>query len=514
MLCSVFPSNHLSSPQPLHPSLCLLADPGNQLFFLQVVYFPLSPFPPWDGLCIEWVFKVATTYQWFFFNGRRTQYGPVTLHNQLFICTNWYVMRTVKKQKDYCSALQMTPRQREEVEIKVCVTGVEQSSLQNCVQVNDTHLSTTTVKKHTCRNNKARFQDRRVEGKGQRYWKGHVSHSWTWVTRVQLQYLRELNRFFGCGISKISCITSLFGFHVITAGIPCSRLVSVAETNRYGGDKSEKARTLVLMNWNRMSFGDRPQDFNLFSLLKGGCGLSRVLVGSTSLIIHETKAGEIPQLEAVISSHIQSTNKGFKPWGGTITWTVFLDCSRIPCLWRYLNESYNLNQTQATSEKSTQRDFRPWFCQSFGDHMSKNLGLHLRCLQRLLRLSPSLDLNTHSHIKKVDLHMSLGVHWAVCVDTLGGLWRIKASSQRSVGKGITNRHGGWEATLTTEGANGYYKWELQVGCQMLQGWRWRRKLCLTTPWQISPSKTQLLGLIMGPGNFSWAVYFPLACRQF
>lgn len=35
-----------------------------------------------------------------------------------------------------------------------------------------------------------------------------------------------------CGISKISCIMSVFGFSVITAGIPCSCLVCAAQTNR------------------------------------------------------------------------------------------------------------------------------------------------------------------------------------------------------------------------------------------------------------------------------------------
>lgn len=80
--------------------------------------------------------------------------------------------------------------------------------------------------------------------------------------------------------------------------------------------------------------------------------------------------------------------------------------------------------------------------------------------QRVLRLSPSLDLNTHSHINKVDLHMGLGVQWAVCIDTLGGLWRRP-------GKG-NNQQGWWlRGPLTTDGANGYCWWELQVGCSRL-----------------------------------------------
>lgn len=55
----------------------------------------------------------------------------------------------------------------------------------------------------------------------------------------------------------------------------------------------------------------------------------------------------------------------------------------------------DLNQKQVTSGKSTQRDLRAWFCQCFGDHISKNLDLYLRCLQRSLGLSLSLDLNAH-----------------------------------------------------------------------------------------------------------------------
>lgn len=42
----------------------------------------------------------------------------------------------------------MTPRQREEVEIKECVTGAEQTSLQNCIWVNNTRLSMIQVKNH------------------------------------------------------------------------------------------------------------------------------------------------------------------------------------------------------------------------------------------------------------------------------------------------------------------------------------------------------------------------------
>lgn len=168
--------------------------------------------------------------------------------------------------------------------------------------------------------------------------------------------------------------------------------------------------------------------------------------------------------------------------------------------------------TQVTSGKSTQRDFR--FCQSFGDHTSKNLSLHLRYLQRLPGLSPSLDLNTHSHIKKVDLYVGSGCTLScLCRHTWRSLENKGCISEKS--REGYNQQGWW---LRGSPDHWRCKWLLQVGAAgwMLDapGWRWRRKLCLTTPWQVSPSKTQLLRLTMGPGNFSRAVYFPLACRQF
>lgn len=80
--------------------------------------------------------------------------------------------------------------------------------------------------------------------------------------------------------------------------------------------------------------------------------------------------------------------------------------------------------------------------------MSKNLDLHLRCLQRPLGLSLSLDLNAHK--------IGWTYKWFEC--TLSYLcrhtWRslenkgffsekrIKDCSQRRAGKGITNRDGG------------------------------------------------------------------------
>lgn len=68
-------------------------------------------------------------------------------------------------------------------------------------------------------------------GEGSEILKGRVSHGQTCASRVQLLYPKGLNGFFDWGISKISYITSVFGLCVITAGIPCSCLVSTAQTD-------------------------------------------------------------------------------------------------------------------------------------------------------------------------------------------------------------------------------------------------------------------------------------------
>lgn len=56
------------------------------------------------------------------------------------------------------------------MEIKGCVTGAEQTSLQNCIQVNDTYFS-AKLKSIPVRIIKRSFKtgDVSVEGKGQRY---------------------------------------------------------------------------------------------------------------------------------------------------------------------------------------------------------------------------------------------------------------------------------------------------------------------------------------------------------
>lgn len=173
-------------------------------------------------------------------------------------------------------ALQMTPRQREEVEIKVCVTGVQQSSLQNCVQVNDTHLSTTTVKNHTCRNNKARFQDRHEAcgGEGseilQRACESQLNMSYQSSITVserakQVLWLwHQQNKLYHLCI-WVSCYYSWNA--TFSSGIR-------SRNQQIWWRQIRERCTLVIMNWNRMPIGDRPQDFNLFSLLKGSCGLS------------------------------------------------------------------------------------------------------------------------------------------------------------------------------------------------------------------------------------------------
>lgn len=65
----------------------------------------------------------------------------------------------------------MTPRQREEVEIKECATGAKQTSLQNCIEVSNARLSMTQVKNHTVGTIKHSFRigDTCMEVKGRRY---------------------------------------------------------------------------------------------------------------------------------------------------------------------------------------------------------------------------------------------------------------------------------------------------------------------------------------------------------
>lgn len=52
---------------------------------------------------------------------------------------------------------------------------------------------------------------------------------------------------------------------------------------------------LLLTNLNRMPFDNRPQDFNLFSLLKRRMWADLGPIWSKSLIIHDTKTmGKFP----------------------------------------------------------------------------------------------------------------------------------------------------------------------------------------------------------------------------
>lgn len=218
---SVTPSSNWLSPQSLQPFPLLADTLLISSFLFPVVNVPPSPFPPWDGQCVLWIFNMATTY------------GPVTLNNLFFICTNWYFIQ--ERNERITEKLCRWHQDREERWKLKDVPPVQNKSVCKSVFWWMIHIWVQPKLKIVLVGiikYSFKIGDMCLEGKGQRYWKGHVNHSWTWVSRVQLWCLRELNGFFGCGSSKISCLTSVFGFHVITAGIPCSRLVSAAQTNK------------------------------------------------------------------------------------------------------------------------------------------------------------------------------------------------------------------------------------------------------------------------------------------